>query len=470
MTTGQIILMVSGLLLSLIYLVFAVKHAKSISSPRLPCGAMYLTLAVLQIAAYLFSVFIFDGLYMQFLILPVSFVVIHAFLRMSPAFAALFSFIFSYIYEASRVALCALYGVITGKAASFPSISSGEGIALKSRLWIVVLTYAVCCVVFIIIDKTTDRKREEFLAHSKKSLWISVKTLFLLLVLLLAEMTPMSADVDIRLQSLCRFAVCVLSSAVMSSFFDNSRTEYRFLRKSRMDAEKNIESQYDFYDAQAKNIEKLKTFRHDYKNQLAGLKALIDAGEYARASEYLAALSVKFDGIGGTVSFSDNTLADSILQNLAKRCEQANIRFTASVIIGKDLPVNDLELCTLLCNVADNAFEATENLDSREKYIQFTTSRREKWIIITAENSFDGIIKTEKNQIVTKKKDSAFHGRGLKTINGIMTSVPGGSVRLEPDAEEGVFRISLIFPRNKQDSASPSAPLSGKSGVKELDT
>ena len=231
MTTGQIILMVSGLLLSLIYLVFAVKHAKSISSPRLPCGAMYLTLAVLQIAAYLFSVFIFDGLYMQFLILPVSFVVIHAFLRMSPAFAALFSFIFSYIYEASRVALCALYGVITGKAAYFPSIS-GEGGALKSRLWIVVVTYTVCCVVFIIIDKTTDRKREEFLAHSKKSLWISVKTLFLLLVLLLAEMTPMSADVDIRLQSLCRFAVCVLSSAVMSSFFDNSRTEYRFLRKS----------------------------------------------------------------------------------------------------------------------------------------------------------------------------------------------------------------------------------------------
>lgn len=213
------------------------------------------------------------------------------------------------------------------------------------------------------------------------------------------------------------------------------------------------ERYYSYYSTQAQTLEEMRRFRHDYKNQLAGLKVFIDSGEYERASEYLAGIATRFDGARSkTRAYSDNMLADAILQNLARRCEAENIAFEANVMIGSEIPLKDFDLCTVLCNLADNAFEAASR-SKENRFITFTGSRRVKWLTLTAENSYDGVLLTDKSGIVTRKSDRVSHGLGLKSIRAIVEAVPGASVRIEPNPTEKVFHISLIFPRPGTDSA-----------------
>ena len=219
-------------------------------------------------------------------------------------------------------------------------------------------------------------------------------------------------------------------------------------RSKQDDSRQREERSFNYYTTQAETLEEMRRFRHDYKNQLSGLKVLIDSGEFERASEYLSGIATRFDGMRqNSVSYSDNMLADAVLQNLARRCESADIAFSGSLFIGKELPLADPDLCTVLSNLADNAFEAAQKVTDGERFISFTGSRRVKWLTVTAENSYDGVLFTDRNGIVTRKNDRVMHGLGLKSIRSIVEAVPGASVRIEPSPEEKIFRVTLIFPR-----------------------
>ena len=208
------------------------------------------------------------------------------------------------------------------------------------------------------------------------------------------------------------------------------------------------ERRFAYYNGQAKYLDEFRQFRHDYKNRLAGLKALLDNGDTEKAKEYLADISEKFDIMREhTKTYSNNTLIDSILQNLSVRCG-TDIEFDAAVIVGDELPLPDIDICTIFYNIADNAYEAASKEYEGKKFINFITSRREKWLIVTAENSFDGLLITGKdNELETIKNDDISHGIGLKNVKRIVEAVPGAMVKIEPDMDERIFRISLIFPR-----------------------
>lgn len=209
-------------------------------------------------------------------------------------------------------------------------------------------------------------------------------------------------------------------------------------------------SVFDETRAQAKLLEELRKFRHDYKNQLWGLQVLLENGEYDRAKAYLTDITDRMnDLITNKCSYSDNVLIDAVLQKLSRRCEKDGISFDATVIAGNDLPLSDVEMCTVFSNLADNALEAVMRQDSgdTERFISFCTSRRMKWLTITVENSYDGMLKIDENgDIITQKEDDANHGIGLKSIKSVVEN-KCGNVRIE--AENKIFRISLVFPRQE---------------------
>lgn len=234
--------------------------------------------------------------------------------------------------------------------------------------------------------------------------------------------------------------IITLLLLIVFSFGLISRIKIIKLNKQKNDC-------FEYFNKQAKQLEEYKKFRHDYKNKLAGLKALLENDEYGRASEYLSDLLKEVNVLTDHAkNYSDNTLIDSVLQNLAVRCEESGITFDASVIVGNDLPLSDTDICSVFYNIANNAYEAASKQYDGEKFITFLTSRRQKWLIITAENSFNGKLTTKNDgQIATTKEDSDFHGFGLSNIKSTVEAVPGASVKIE--TEGNIFRIALIFPK-----------------------
>lgn len=425
--------------------------------------AYFLTTVLMQVLGTAVCIFVFDCRYLVPTIVLVHFSVSLLFTdslwRMRYYTAGVHAFLFT----ASRTIITKLLSIVTNKAAP---IFTTETTSETTLVPIAVLTasFLVTCLLERIALNacTVDGARAP--AFSPKMLNYLCVSVTLFLGFTLCEASINETHAGVRAFAFSHLCLCLLLYGGVWLLAKYHATITHISETKRSDTRRREERYYSYYITQAQTLEEMRRFRHDYKNMLSGLKVLIDSGEYKRASEYLSSIATRFDGMSKkSVSYSDNMLADAVLQNLARRCESAGVTFSGSLSISKEIPLGDPELCTVLSNLADNAFEAVQKVPEGERFITFSGSRRVKWLTITVENSYDGVLFTDRGSIVTRKEDRVMHGLGLKSICSIVESVPGASVRIEPSPEEKIFRVTLFFPRpqaekkNSDDSAETQA-------------
>ena len=207
-------------------------------------------------------------------------------------------------------------------------------------------------------------------------------------------------------------------------------------------------NEFEYYFKNAEYLREFHAFRHDFRNHLAALKMLLDSNQLQKASEYLSSLEHMFHKSTGNIKkYSDNALIDAILQDVAHKCEINNIAFDAEVVTGQELPLSDIDICTVFTNLCNNAYEAQQDKDFPEKFISLSSSLREKWYIITVENRFNGQTSVDDNEIETTKENKVYHGHGLNNIKKVINSVEGAKILIEPNFEQKIFRVSVVFPR-----------------------
>ena len=420
--------------------------------------AYFLTTVLMQVLGTAVCIFVFDCRYLVPTIVLVHFSVSLLFTdslwRMRYYAAGVHAFLFT----ASRTIITKLLSIVTNKAAP---IFTTETTSETTLVPIAVLTasFLVTCLLERIALNacTVDGARAP--AFSPKMLNYLCVSVTLFLGFTLCEASINETHAGVRAFAFSHLCLCLLLYGGVWLLAKYHATITHISETKRSDTRRREERYYSYYITQAQTLEEMRRFRHDYKNLLSGLKVLIDSGEYKRASEYLSSIATRFDGMSKkSVSYSDNMLADAVLQNLARRCESAGVTFSGSLSISKEIPLGDPELCTVLSNLADNAFEAVQKVPEGERFITFSGSRRVKWLTITVENSYDGVLFTDRGSIVTRKEDRVMHGLGLKSICSIVESVPGASVRIEPSPEEKIFRVTLLFPRPQAEKKDPDQP------------
>lgn len=420
--------------------------------------AYFLTTVLMQVLGTAVCIFVFDCRYLVPTIVLVHFSVSLLFTdslwRMRYYTAGVHAFLFT----ASRTIITKLLSIVTNKAAP---IFTTETTSETTLVPIAVLTasFLVTCLLERIALNacTVDGARAP--AFSPKMLNYLCVSVTLFLGFTLCEASINETHAGVRAFAFSHLCLCLLLYGGVWLLAKYHATITHISETKRSDTRRREERYYSYYITQAQTLEEMRRFRHDYKNMLSGLKVLIDSGEYKRASEYLSSIATRFDGMSKkSVSYSDNMLADAVLQNLARRCESAGVTFSGSLSISKEIPLGDPELCTVLSNLADNAFEAVQKVPEGERFITFSGSRRVKWLTITVENSYDGVLFTDRGSIVTRKEDRVMHGLGLKSICSIVESVPGASVRIEPSPEEKIFRVTLLFPRPQAEKKDPDQP------------
>lgn len=213
-----------------------------------------------------------------------------------------------------------------------------------------------------------------------------------------------------------------------------------------------LNKDYNEIIEQAKILEEIRRFKHDYKNKIFGLKALLEAGEYDRAKEYLNMVEDEFSAISlqlNTTSFSDNVIVDAVLQNLAAKCKKNNIDISFSAIVADALNIfSDTDICILFSNLTDNAFEAANKCTGIQKHVSVYFARREKWNVITVGNSFDGTLnKSEDGELLTTKTNTESHGFGIKSVKKIIEKVPGAIYKTEHLPDDKLFKTHIFLPK-----------------------
>ena len=182
-------------------------------------------------------------------------------------------------------------------------------------------------------------------------------------------------------------------------------------RAERMAADQ-LALQLRHYEDLIEKNQSVRAFRHDYENNLLSLGALLDSGQTEDARDYVRQL--QGDVHAAAYAFATgNYFADAILSDKAEVAKGKDIRISFSGTVPKK-GIANLDLCTILCNLLDNAVRGSEarapctvELDGRET--------ADRWLL-TVENPVQQKVVIRDGTIRTSKADAENHGIGIANI------------------------------------------------------
>ncbi len=184
----------------------------------------------------------------------------------------------------------------------------------------------------------------------------------------------------------------------------------------------------------------IKTIRHDIRNHLASVDSLIKRGQYEEAESYIQKTTGALD-YAASVSSTGNTVLDAIINYKLSRLDpKIKLRYEASV--PKDLSISPFDLTVILGNLIDNAVEAVEKVKEGDREISVTIKYDRGRLLIAIRNTYDGILTTNGQEVLTRKANASFHGIGLKHVREIVEKAQGV---MDFSFDGHVFRVSVIL-------------------------
>ena len=148
------------------------------------------------------------------------------------------------------------------------------------------------------------------------------------------------------------------------------------------------------------------------------------------------------DAIAVKYMYSNNKIADALLSDKAKLCEEYGIELKCRLDFPANMPIDNARLCIILSNLIDNAIRAcrelTEGSTAEHKpFISLKVNEQFGYLVIRQENSFNGIVENRRSGAFSE------HGLGLEIIKSIADELKGELVTKHDDK---VFVTSVGVP------------------------
>ena len=232
-------------------------------------------------------------------------------------------------------------------------------------------------------------------------------------------------------------AVILFSALCIIGFLLLRRTLYNMI-------DRRIERfQSELIEKQVREIQNMyrqvRGWRHDYRNHINNMKIQLSQENYGGLSDYLNELADDLDTVD-TVIKTGNVMADAILNSKLNVAEKMNVQLNVKANVPEMLPMSDVELCSLLGNMLDNAVEACGTLPEEERFMRVYIGKLKGQLYLSVQNSA-GKVRKEKGSYLSTKEGE--HGYGLFRIDRVAKKY-GGYVNRQN--EEGVFATELLIP------------------------
>ncbi|MBR2407469.1 MAG: sensor histidine kinase [Lachnospiraceae bacterium] len=184
--------------------------------------------------------------------------------------------------------------------------------------------------------------------------------------------------------------------------------------------------------------QKMRGWRHDYRHHIQTMKVHMANGEIKEIGTYLDMLDDDLTNVE-TVIKTGNRMADAILNSKLSLAAQKEIKVKAEANIPVALTISELDLCTVIGNLLDNAMDACMELPVSERLIRIYMEMKGNYLYISVINTAGGKKKT--NYRTTKGEG---HGFGLKRIDMIVKKYGGYITRA---SEDEAFSTEVLLPQ-----------------------
>lgn len=171
-------------------------------------------------------------------------------------------------------------------------------------------------------------------------------------------------------------------------------------------------------------VEDTRRFHHDISNHFSIVEAFLEGRKTNEASQYLQELIQKEEKKSVLYSTSGNIVVDSIINYKLRSISDWNVTVTVDIVIPTELPIEIVDLSTILTNLLDNAVQALQKTDGKRE-LKIAMTYRKGMLFIAVKNTYPGKVHYENGEIVTTKEDTESHGYGLKNVESAAEKYDG---------------------------------------------
>ena len=203
------------------------------------------------------------------------------------------------------------------------------------------------------------------------------------------------------------------------------------------------------YDYQLQQSVAVRRFKHDLVNHIGVLRELMSRKKVEDAIDYIDTIWNIQDDFDLKLHTGDSFL-DVIINYYFYLAEKENIEFAVSGRLTEKMPLEMVDLTSLMGNVLQNAVEAAAKAAVPKIRIELVEHKKEIFIVVS--NSVIEKINTKGSFFMTSKKDKENHGFGLKNIAAAVEKYHG-EYYVDSIVENGeaIFKISIAIPRENKE-------------------
>ena len=200
-----------------------------------------------------------------------------------------------------------------------------------------------------------------------------------------------------------------------------------------------LHNQYVQYQQSREAIDIINYKYHDLKHYIHALKSV--ESEQKR-NDYLKRLEEELAGYGMQYK-TGNRVLDTLLTSKNLYCAKNQIAMTCIVDGALFDFMDDIDICSIFGNALDNAIECEEKMQEEKRMIEVSAYLQKKFLIIRFENYYEGNVKFHKEFPITTKKETQFHGYGLKSLCSTVRKYGGET---DISMQENWFRLKILIP------------------------
>ena len=188
------------------------------------------------------------------------------------------------------------------------------------------------------------------------------------------------------------------------------------------------------------NLEQFKKARHDYRHHLITLKGLLEQGETEFALEYINDYLGSYKTLD-TTQYCRNPSSNALLNYYIQTAQSQGISVNSSISLPQNLPVPEIDFCTILGNLLSNAVEACQRQTLGTPSITINIGQAgESMIAMSIQNTYSHLIRMKDGRFLSSKREDM--GTGTTSVRYLVERYHG---ILKFDYGNGIFEASLLL-------------------------
>ncbi len=196
------------------------------------------------------------------------------------------------------------------------------------------------------------------------------------------------------------------------------------------------------YDEVENMYREMRTWRHNYRNHLQTMKSYAAVGDLEAICNYLDELDSDLSSLESSIK-TGNKMTDAIMNSKISLARSQNIQVTCDAHVAVALTIPELDLCTIIGNLFDNAIEASLELPEEQRMIRIYMDMKNTQLYISFTNMTAQKKQRKINGIFASTKGKN-RGLGLASIDRLI-EIHGGY--LSRNSEDCAFTTEILLPQ-----------------------